>query len=81
MLRRVNLDPPVCRTKYVRNLARLRKQGQGTIAELGRWKLAGSYRTHTVKIVREDETDLPGATVSVDLADSSVGTFIYSAMR
>lgn len=56
------------------------KQGQGTIFELGRWKLAGGYRTHTVKIVREDQTDLPGATVLVNLAGGSDNTFVYVAL-
>jgi RHS repeat-associated protein len=51
-----------------------------TISELGRWKLAGGYRTHTVKIVREDQTDLPGATVLVNLAGGSDNTFVYSAL-
>jgi len=50
------------------------------ISELGRWKLAGGYRTHTVKIVREDETDLPGATVLVNLAGGSDNTFVYAAL-
>ena len=57
------------------------KQGQGTISELGQWKLAGNFRTHTIKIVKENNVNLPGATVSVDMADGSVGTFIYSAVR
>ena len=47
---------------------------------MGRWKLAGGYRTHTVKIAREDETDLPGATVLVNLAGGSDNTFVYSAL-
>jgi hypothetical protein len=50
------------------------------ISELGRWKLAGSYRTHTVKIAREDETDLPGATVLVNLAGGGDNTFVYAAL-
>jgi len=40
------------------------KTGQGTtISELGRWKLAFGYGTHTVKVVREDQPDLLGTTL------------------
>jgi hypothetical protein len=42
--------------------------------------VSGSYRTYTVKIAREDETDLPGATVLVNLAGGSDNTFVYAAL-
>jgi len=33
-----------------------------------------------VKIAREDQTDLPGATVLVNLAGGSDNTFVYAAL-
>jgi len=55
--------------------------GQGTtISELGRWKLAFGYGTHTVKVVREDQPDLLGTTVSVNMVGGIDGTFLYSAL-
>jgi RHS repeat-associated protein len=51
-----------------------------TISELGRWKLPGNFRTHTVKIVQENNVDLPGALVTVNMASGSDGTFVYSAL-
>ena len=57
------------------------KTGQGTtISELGRWKLAFGYGTHTVKVVREDQPDLLGTTVSVNIVGGIDGTFLYSAL-
>ncbi len=57
-----------------------RRRGQGTISELGRWKLPGNFGTHTVKIVQENNTNLPGATGSVNLTGASDGTWVYSAL-
>lgn len=54
--------------------------GCGTISELGRWKLGGGIGTHTVKVVREDQTDLPGATVLVNLSGGLDGTFVHAAL-
>ena len=46
------------------------KTGQGTtISELGRWKLAFGYGTHTVKVVREDQPDLLGTTLKGSVLD------------
>ncbi len=50
------------------------------MSELGRWKLAFGYGTHTVKVVREDQPDLLGTTVSVNMVGGIDGTFLYSAL-
>ena len=57
-----------------------RRRGPGTISELGRWKLPGNFGTHTVKIVQENNTNLPGATGSVNPTGASDGTWVYSAL-
>jgi hypothetical protein len=54
--------------------------GQGTISDLDSQEVDGQYGTHTVKVVREDQTDLLGATVSVNMVGSIDGTFLYSAL-
>jgi hypothetical protein len=42
--------------------------------------LTGGNGTHTVRIVRKDQADLLGATVSVNMVGGIDGTFLYSAL-
>ena len=42
--------------------------------------MTGGNETHTVKIVRDDQTDLLGATVSVNIVGGIDGIFLYSAL-
>jgi hypothetical protein len=51
-----------------------------TISELGRWKLSGNSQVNTVKIVQENNVNLPGALVTVTMANGPVGTFVYTAL-
>jgi RHS repeat-associated protein len=51
-----------------------------TISELGRWKLSGNSRWNTVKIVQQNNMDLPEAWVTVNMANGAVGTFVYAAL-
>jgi RHS repeat-associated protein len=47
------------------------------VNSLGRWVLSGNTGAHTVKLVRTDGTDVPGASVSVSTAGAPAGQFKY----
>ena len=47
-----------------------------TISELGRWKLSGNSRVATVKIVQQNNVDLPGALVTVNIKGSVKGSVL-----
>jgi parallel beta-helix repeat protein len=52
-----------------------------TVTHLGRWKLYGNYRTHTLKII--DGTtgqDVPGAATEVSLSNGVEGQFVYAPL-
>jgi hypothetical protein len=61
---------------------RLRTAGSPiTVTHLGRWKLFGNYRTHTLKIV--DGTsgqDVPGAATEISLSNGAEGEFVYAPL-
>jgi hypothetical protein len=52
-----------------------------TVSSLGRFGLSGNTQFHTVKLVRaQDGNDVPGASVSVSMANATPGVFQYAAL-
>ena len=67
-------DPVIVRNNFTGWVGAVIRIGAAPVivSELGRWKLSGSSGTHIVKIVQENQADLPGATTSVNLAGNGV---------
>ncbi|MCL4179421.1 MAG: S8 family serine peptidase, partial [Verrucomicrobia bacterium] len=51
------------------------------VTELGRWVLSGNSQSHEVKLVRAvDGEDVPGGSVTVDMAGQTAGGFVYARL-
>jgi RHS repeat-associated protein len=50
------------------------------VSALGRWVVSGNSGTHTIKLVRSDGTDVPGAAVSLNTAGAGAGQFQYGPL-
>jgi hypothetical protein len=50
------------------------------VSQLGRWVAAGNGGTHTIKLVQNSFVDVPGGSVSLNLAGKPTGQYAYAAL-
>jgi len=50
------------------------------VTDLGRWVRSGNTNAHTLKLVRSDGYDVPGASVSLNTSGATAGQFAYATL-
>jgi hypothetical protein len=50
------------------------------VKQLGRWMVAGNSGTHIVKLIQNNGMDVPGGSVSLNLASQTPGQYVYAAL-
>jgi hypothetical protein len=50
------------------------------ITQLGRWTVAGNNGMHIVKLVQANGADMPGGSVTLNLAGATAGTYTFAAL-
>jgi len=50
------------------------------VSDLGRWVRTGNTNAHTLKLVRSDGYDVPGASVSLNTSGATAGQFAYATL-